>query len=55
MGNNLFVVCVLEDLFVDDLFSLAYVASTLTSYRILSGADPRWKKGRSPKLKKMAQ
>ena len=51
MGNNSFVVCDLEDLFILHLFSLAYVASTLTSSRPLLEADPGWKKGRLPKYK----
>ena len=35
MGNNVFVMCNLEDLFVLNLFSIAYVASTLTASRLL--------------------
>ena len=34
MGNNFFVVCDLEDLFKLDLFSLAYVASSLICSRL---------------------
>ena len=37
-----YVLCV--RLFMLDLFSLAYVASTLASCCLLSGADPGWKK-----------